>query len=106
MHTAAEYNLYELLAVNIARTFKDGDVGFTGMATGSETAIFYFPGSTCRDGSCAKNAGAQHDDPAGGGAAQSRPRRNGVRAGLRMRAASGIYELRSDDVVLPSAMEL
>ncbi len=40
MHTAAEYNLYELLAVNIARTFKDGDVGFTGMATGSETAIF------------------------------------------------------------------
>lgn len=40
MGAKLDYNLYELLAVNIARTFHDGDVGFTGMATGSETAIF------------------------------------------------------------------
>jgi glutaconate CoA-transferase subunit B len=40
MATAQSYNIYELLAANISRTFGDGDVGFTGMATGSETAIF------------------------------------------------------------------
>jgi len=28
------------LAVNIAKTFKDGEVGFTGLVTGSETAVF------------------------------------------------------------------
>jgi glutaconate CoA-transferase subunit B len=28
------------LAVNIARTFKDGEVGFTGLVTGNKTAIF------------------------------------------------------------------
>jgi glutaconate CoA-transferase, subunit B len=34
------YTLYELLAVAIAKTFKDGEVGFTGLVTGKETAIF------------------------------------------------------------------
>lgn len=34
------YTLEELLVVDLAHTIKDGEVGFTGLATGSDTAIY------------------------------------------------------------------
>lgn len=36
----ADYNLYELLAINIAKTFNDEEVGFTGLVTGEKAALF------------------------------------------------------------------
>ena len=35
-----DFNLYELIVANISRTIKDEEVGFTGLVTGDETAIF------------------------------------------------------------------
>lgn len=34
------YTLAELLSVNLARSFRDGEVGFTGLATGGAAALF------------------------------------------------------------------
>ncbi len=39
MKTAKDYTLYELLAVNISKMFRDDDVGFTGLVTGDQTAV-------------------------------------------------------------------
>jgi glutaconate CoA-transferase subunit B len=38
--TAESWNLNELLATRIARDLKDGELGFTGLATGSATALY------------------------------------------------------------------
>ncbi|MBI3992132.1 MAG: hypothetical protein HY342_02575 [Candidatus Lambdaproteobacteria bacterium] len=38
--TAAHCTLHELLAVTIARTIQDGEVGFTGLATGGPAALY------------------------------------------------------------------
>jgi glutaconate CoA-transferase, subunit B len=40
MRNATEYTLEELLVVNIARTINDGEVGFTGLATGGPAALY------------------------------------------------------------------
>jgi glutaconate CoA-transferase, subunit B len=38
--TAAHPTLYETLAATLARTFRDGEVGFTGLLTGAAAAVF------------------------------------------------------------------
>ncbi len=35
-----KYSIEELLTVNIARTIKDGEIGFTGLATGSAASMY------------------------------------------------------------------
>ena len=40
MKTTAQPTLYETLAAVLARTFRDGEVGFTGLLTGAAAAIF------------------------------------------------------------------
>ena len=36
----AKYTIEELLTIHLAHTFKDGEVGFTGLATGSAAAKY------------------------------------------------------------------